>query len=387
MANLFSVPIFFIVFRETLEAAIIISVLLGLAEQIVQEAAAGSGLATQSTTVDEGTAKGDPTSPANESDAEEKRRLLIRKLRIQIFAGAAAGLLLALGIGAAFIAVWFTKANDLWEKAEELWEGIFNLIAAVLIFVMALSMLKMDKAKKKWRHKIRRSLEGRSIDPDVKTGQWALFILPFITVLREGLEAVVFVGGVSLGQPAKSIPIAAIVGIICGLVIGFLIYEFASRTVAITNLLLLIGAGLFSRATGNFERYAFNKLLGGEAGEAVGDGPGTYKVQGNVWHLDCCNPENKTGAGGWSIFSSILGWNNNATLGSVLSYVFYWIAVIVALVYMKFKEGRTKLFGRESAAGTQRRLKNELKHEPQGHEHEDDKASSSKDHAVDELPR
>jgi high-affinity iron transporter len=44
------------------------------------------------------------------------------------------------------------------------------------------------------------------------------------------MEAVVFVGGVSLGQPATSIPIAAIVGIICGLIIGFIIYEFASRT-------------------------------------------------------------------------------------------------------------------------------------------------------------
>ena len=33
--NVFSVPIFFIVFRETLEAAIIVSVLLGLVEQIV----------------------------------------------------------------------------------------------------------------------------------------------------------------------------------------------------------------------------------------------------------------------------------------------------------------------------------------------------------------
>lgn len=44
------------------------------------------------------------------------------------------------------------------------------------------------------------------------------------------MEAVVFVGGVSLGQPATSIPIAAIVGIICGVIIGFMIYEFASRT-------------------------------------------------------------------------------------------------------------------------------------------------------------
>lgn len=67
------------------------------------------------------------------------------------------------------------------------------------------------------------------VDGSAKTGKWALFVLPFITVLREGLEAVVFVGGVSLGQSATAIPIAAIVGIICGLVCGFLIYSFASR--------------------------------------------------------------------------------------------------------------------------------------------------------------
>ncbi len=44
------------------------------------------------------------------------------------------------------------------------------------------------------------------------------------------MEAVVFVGGVSLGQSATAIPLAAIVGLICGLVCGFLIYYFASRT-------------------------------------------------------------------------------------------------------------------------------------------------------------
>ena len=68
------------------------------------------------------------------------------------------------------------------------------------------------------------------VDGKAKTGKWVLFILPLITVLREGLEAVVFVGGVSLGQPATSIPVAAIVGLVCGFIVGLIIYEFASRT-------------------------------------------------------------------------------------------------------------------------------------------------------------
>lgn len=42
--SLFSIPIFFIVFRETLEAAIIVSVLLGLVEQIARPNADTEGL-------------------------------------------------------------------------------------------------------------------------------------------------------------------------------------------------------------------------------------------------------------------------------------------------------------------------------------------------------
>lgn len=173
----------------------------------------------------------------------------------------------------------------------------------------------------------------------------------------------VFVGGVSLGQPAVSIPIAAIVGIVCGLTCGFLIYQFASRTtltvflVVMTNFLLLIGAGLFTRSVTAFQSRAFNRLLGANVDDesAAGDGPGSYDVRGNVWHLDCCNPENQFDGQGWSIFQAIFGWTNTATVGSVLAYVFFWLAVIAALVSMKFKEGRTKLLGRESAAGTRRR--------------------------------
>ena len=40
---------------------------------------------------------------------------------------------------------------------------------------------------------------------------------------------VVFVGGVALGQQATSIPIAAIVGLVAGLLAGVIMYQFASR--------------------------------------------------------------------------------------------------------------------------------------------------------------
>lgn len=46
---------------------------------------------------------------------------------------------------------------------------------------------------------------------------------------------------------------------------------------------------------------------------SAGNGPGSYDVRGNVWHLGCCNPENKWSDQGWIIFGAIFGWTNNAT--------------------------------------------------------------------------
>ncbi|CAE6452881.1 unnamed protein product [Rhizoctonia solani] len=364
--NVFSVPIFFILFRESLEASIIVAVLLSLVEQIVLKCGVGhpslssqvhregSDPSLERARTRESKTEGPERSNAQPQDhgvpeLSESKRRLIRKMRIQILIGAATGLVIALAIGAAFIAVWFTKVVDLFSSAEELWEGIFSLIASILIFVMGLTMLRMDRAREKWRIKLSDAFEGKMGKASGKNGKWILFILPFITVLREGLEAVVFVGGVSLGQPATSIPLAAIVGLICGLLVGYLIYTSSSRTslsmflIASTSFLLLIGAGLFSKSVGAFERYKFNTKVGGDVAEA-GNGPGSYDVIGNIWHLNCCNPESKTDALGWSIFSAIFGWSNNGSIGTVLSYVFYWIAAIVALVVMKRQEGRSKVF-------------------------------------------
>jgi len=153
---------------------------------------------------------------------------------------------------------------------------------------MGLTMLKLDQAKTKWRVKLQHAFTKKAAVRDAgakvrlplrpppsfpvntniyQTGRYALLILPMITVLREGLEAVVFIGGVALGQPATAIPIAAIVGIICGILVGVFIYLFASKSslrvflIVMTSLLLLIGAGLFSKGVWDLETNAFNHLF------------------------------------------------------------------------------------------------------------------------------
>ncbi|GAA5824926.1 hypothetical protein JCM3770_002295 [Rhodotorula araucariae] len=364
MGNVFSVPIFIITLRETIEAAIIISVLLGLVESLVHDKSP------------------DNNDVVDSLDAAERKKL-IRRMRLQIWAGALLGLFIALCIGAAFIAVFFTTLSDLWAKSEEIWEGTFSLIASyasllsplcqalitpsshsLIIFVMGITMLRIDRSKLKWKAKLAGAFDNK-VDTSKLTGKdkrqarrskWTLFLLPFITVLREGLEAVVFVGGVSLGQSARSIPLAAIVGILTGLVIGYLIYASGSRInlsiflVISTNVLFLLGAGLFSKTVLFFQIYTYNKGVGGDVAE-TGDGPGSFDpTTGLVWHLPYGNPENQLDTKGWSIFNSILGWTNKATIGTVLAYCFYWIACIVALVYMKWAEGRTTFFGLKSAA-------------------------------------
>ena len=259
----------------------------------------------------------------------------------------------------------------------------------------------------------------------------ALLLLPLVTVLREGLEAVIFLGGVSLGQEAKSIPIAAIVGLLCGFSVGLLIWFFSHRRLNIrcvgranrtdresifmvisTSFLLLIGAGLFSKAIGSFERYTFTKMcVAAAAITLTGQGRRrrrrgwrrarlvpcagqcracaaqreslTSKEASHVRKprkrlrrcvsrssCSCLHVKGQgwssasgiaTGRANRSVFNAVLGWTNNATIGSILSYVFYWLAVIVALVYLKWAEGRLVVFGHESKLGRQRRERREAR--------------------------
>ncbi|KAM9936162.1 hypothetical protein OXX80_004277 [Metschnikowia pulcherrima] len=313
MVDVFNVQIFFVVLRESLEAIVVVSVLLAFLKQ-------GLGGATD-----------DP--------------VVYKRLRKQVWLGAILGLVLCLCIGCAFIAVFYTLKNDIWSASEDLWEGIFCLIATIMITFMGLAMLRINKMREKWRVKLAQALV-KSKDGNKRFGighytkKYAMFVLPFITVLREGLEAVVFVGGVGLNSPASSFPIPVITGLIAGILVGVVMYYSGANfslqifLIVSTCILYLISAGLFSRAVWGFEQYIYNNQTGGDAAEN-GSGPGTYNINLSVWHVNCCNPEIDSG---WDVFNSLLGWQNSATYGSVISYNMYWLFIIVTVLLMGYEE-------------------------------------------------
>jgi high-affinity iron transporter len=98
---------------------------------------------------------------------------------------------------------------------------------------MGAALLRVSKLQDKWRVRLAKAIESkdstrhgtRATRFKIWCEKYAMFILPFITVIREGLEAVVFIGGVSLGLPASAFPIAVVCGLGAGAFIGFLIYK------------------------------------------------------------------------------------------------------------------------------------------------------------------
>ena len=150
----------------------------------------------------------------------------------KVWLGTIIGLIVCIAIGAGLIGAFYGLGKNHWEGAENIWEGAFSLIASIIITLMGAALLRVSKLQDKWRVKIAKALESKDVSNGRARGgfkrwceKYALFMLPFITVLREGLEGVVFIGGVSLGLPASSFPLPVVVGIACGCLVGFLIYK------------------------------------------------------------------------------------------------------------------------------------------------------------------
>ncbi|KAF9896122.1 high-affinity iron permease, partial [Lobosporangium transversale] len=256
-----------------------------------------------------------------------------------VWAGTALGLLISLAMGAGFIVIWNLYATNLWAISEGIWVGCFSFVAVIMITVMGIAMLRTNQMQEKWKLKLRKAMDDENAEGlGNQSRKYALFLLPLITVLREGLEAVVFIGGVTFTEELEAIPLAILAGLGLGWLVGFAIYRGGNRMglhrffVGSTCLLLLVAAGLVVKGIAAFEADRWNRLTGAQS-----DDDGTFDPRVNVWALKCCDPKTPD-AGWWGVANSLVGWSNVASYWTIGSYILYWGLVSAWLIRSKTKK-------------------------------------------------
>lgn len=342
ISDFFSVQVFFIVLRETIELAIIISVLLAFVKQSLQP---GNSPKTEPPS----SIELNPPVP-NVLD-ESNRQKELRRLKWHIWVGGLCGFLVCLMVGAIILTVFYLIGNNLWALAEHYWECAFSILASVIISVMGVKILRVTKMQDKWRSKLGHVMKQYSnIEYTSSQAAWseryAMFLLPFVTTLREGLEAIVFVGGIGINDNTSiwSIFNATIVAMAIGAMVGVVLYRSGNtlslRVFLITStcFLYMVAAGLFSKGIWTFELQKFINACDGLDVSETGHGPGSYDIATSVWHVNCCNGELPEDGVGWMLFTAIFGWTNSATYGSVIGYNLYWLVVIAVFVSLAYEE-------------------------------------------------
>ncbi|KAI9138321.1 iron permease FTR1/Fip1/EfeU, partial [Paraphysoderma sedebokerense] len=193
--TVFSVPAFFIFLRETVEAAVILGVLLAFLNKLVVN---------------------------NDT--------LLRQLKRQVWIGTLAGVLVSVILGIVFVVVWHVAKVDIWRSNNgsfgPIFEAVFMYIAVLIISIMAFTMLRIQNWQHKWAKKLEKAA-SESVN-DVQKKKFALIFLPFTIVLREGLESVLLLGGTSSQYAPTSVILPALVGLIVGALIGYVFYRAGS---------------------------------------------------------------------------------------------------------------------------------------------------------------
>jgi len=262
---------FIIMFRETLEAALIISIISGFLIK-----------------------------------TDHKNHLK------QVAGGSAAGIVASL-IGA-FLFSRF--ADGFSGRREELFEGITMIVGALLLSSMILWMMN--------RRNITVDIE-RQVSKNVSSTFGAgLFFLTFVSILREGVESVIFLAALRYADSQNTVP-GAIFGISAAIILGFLLFIGSlkinmKRLFTVTNILLILfAAGLFAQGIHELQ----------EAGIVPQFIEHMWDINPAVRQDGTYPPLHENGYIG-SILKGLFGYNGNPSLLEIAVYVLY-IAVILLI--------------------------------------------------------
>ncbi len=276
-------PSFLITFREALEAALIVTIMITYLRKIGKE-----------------------------------------DLNKYTYLGTGAALVMSLVAGVV-LQVFY---GGLGKVASELFEGIASLSAVVVLTSMIFWMTKHSK-------EIKGEMETRISQAVTKHELYGITALAFVAVAREGLETVLFLSATfvqdSVGTlVGAALGIAVVLGLSFALMKGTVDLEIGKFFKVTSIMLLIFGAGLAG--------YGVHELI--EAGEHSGMdfgfwGEKPYDINPAV-NLDGSYPAlHEKGIIG-SILKALVGYDGNPEWLRIIVYLGYWL-VVGTYVYKQYR--------------------------------------------------
>jgi high-affinity iron transporter len=238
-----------------------------------------------------------------------------RRGRLFLWAGVATGLLAAVGLGG----VLMSAEDVLGEDGQLIFQTGMVLVAAALIVQMVLWMRRHGRTLKR---DLETSLQGAAD----QANWWGVFLLAAIAVAREGSETVVFLAGTisAARNGAIGMSVLAAAG---GLILALATYallQLGGRVLSwrtffrVTEIMLLLLAG---------------SLLITGVDNLVGLGL-VPRLSGRLWDTSFLLPDTGTVGG---LVSSLAGYRARPDLTQVLVYVAYW----GLMAWLLLRPGRT----------------------------------------------
>lgn len=235
------------------------------------------------------------------------------------------GIIGALIASLAVAMIFKTVYGELSGTAEQLFEGVAALTAAIVLTYMIF-----------WMANNSRQIKGEvqeKIDLSISKGQvLGIAALSFIAVFREGVETVLFLGTLAINDPFDTIS-GFIIGLVAVIVLSFIMFK-----------------GTYRLDAGKFFRYTSFMLILFSAG-LVATGVHEFNEAGiipegieHVWDVNPpLNPDgsypllHENGLIGGSL-KALIGYNGSPSLTEVMAYSGYWI-IIGMLVYRTYRTG------------------------------------------------
>ena len=143
-----------------------------------------------------------------------------------VWLGVATGSFLSVLLGSVGIGLFYHLRKNLFDDdaEQEKFEGAVGLFAAALLTFLAFSMSRVLAWYMKWEGRLLGAI-GASDALSNRSSRWSIYFLVVSSILREGLESVLFIAGIGASQEAESIPIPALLGLIVAIAVGVLMFR------------------------------------------------------------------------------------------------------------------------------------------------------------------